>query len=271
MSTNDRVKLFISEVVGSFLLAHLFGAAAIVNGGRIQYLNAPVENLRDLLQLSGDLDSGIQAIIVGIGLFLMYLILSSLFERLVHLNPVVTIAHAIGRFDKSEDLGEVTTDVGLAWFAQFVGSFAGATLVYVLTVADSFNSITYQMRSAGGVISAAAFWRSMVADAFLGTIILFVSAYAILRVCKDNKLAWSLIISGFYFFYMSVFWSISRLTVDFLRSGAYCLVSRFEEDLACASYGFDTQGSAFLWHFLTQIGLLLVAYVVGYLVVSRSQ
>lgn len=222
------------EVLGSFLLALLFAVPALYNNGiEENFLGAPAQMYTAIE--NGLLPPWAYAVVVGLGVFLVYVIASQLTGRAAHLNPIVTsfviITDLLRGYYSAP--GYALLELLGYWLMQAAGTFAGAALAYAFAN-ERIRDVALYLDSAQA--SSAQSSRALIGElafgfAMLAIVVILLRVYTFQNaLSKEGKivrvrlyLVWSLGIAAFLLVYMIVLWVYTKSTVDFIRGGAYCV------------------------------------------------
>ena len=275
------VKHALLEFLGSFLLAHLFALPALHNAGVSKnfVIGNPLSLYNSLEE--GAIPPWAFALFAALGVFLIYSLLSSVAQRAVHLNPIVStytlIADGVRGYNKGGAGYAFLTLLGL-WLFQAAGAFAGGAVVLAFAE-DRYQDASMFLNGP----AADGFQRrtSLVGEMVLGFLLLAIVVYALRMITYErveNKSAsqteltkttmWSLGLATFYFVYIAFFWVFTKSTVDFIRGGAYCVYAEVS-GVACTK--FSSTGMLLYWIiFIAEAGACLASFVVYALCFSNS-
>lgn len=285
MDMSKLAGLFAGEALGTFLLAHVFGVIALYNAG-ISRNFLGTDSVGDAADDDDDGDLNYyyqtgtnwvfppwaQALAVFIGVFLVYRVGSSLAKRHIHLNPFVSTVLTMREYnsDKEGTFGAYFFTLVWLWISQLVGTAAGASLVYALSYDGSFGGIA-QFLGGDGSTTTSQLHIAGVVDVAIGTIGLAILSYFVYDATmkaggKCDYQRYGLMMGGFYFLYMLIFWVHSKATVDFFRTGSYCFWAEFDEETSNCSQAsdfIDVDGGLFLWNFVWQAVIIVLLVVIG--------
>lgn len=276
------------EALGTFLLALIFGVMAFYNSGIVRsFVGVSTADPFD------DDDDGefeyyygpsetyvfppwLQAFVVLISLWIVYRVGSRLAKRHLHLNPFISTVLIMMEYVDNPTLDFFWALLSLlwVWFAQIIGTLGGAAIVYAFSSDGSMASVA-QFLGGDGSTTNIQYNLAGVADIAFGTLGLMLIA----KVAKDNTTntspgkcsfeRWALAISGFYFFYMLFFWTHSKATIDFIRTGWYCVFTEADKTSAsCSQAGtlFEFDAGLYLWHFIWQAVVIIIVLIIAALV-----
>jgi glycerol uptake facilitator-like aquaporin len=297
---SETIGSAVLAVVFGVLAIYNFGIAKSFSGPDEAYVSSDVissdadddDPAGPIVQYYGDtlhvMDPWVQAFIVGFALLLVYIIGSKIAKRHLHLNPFVSTACVGIELAHGENRLSWIGELFALWLAQAVGAFGGASVVYAFSSNTLSGIIQYVGQSVNVddpstladevVFKSGIFWRSFFAEIVAGTIgLLFVAYFAkrastaymksdsgsMMQQCDFT--IWSMAIAGFYFFFMMVFWVHTKSTVDFLRTGAYCVFGQFDSDAShCSSAGFagfDYRAGLYVFQAMIQVAIIISAFL----------
>lgn len=279
------------EALGTFLLALIFGVIAFYNSGITRnFVGVSTTDPFD------DDDDGeiefyysptntyvfppwVQALIVFIGLLIVYIIGSKVAKRHLHLNPFISTVLVMMEYTDNTSLGFFWAFISLLWlwFSQIIGTLLGALLVYAFSADGTMASVS-QFLGGDGTTTNTQYHLAGVADIAFGTLGLMLIAYLGKMYTTGKKTAdgrmcnfegWGIIIAAFYFFYMLFFWVHSKATIDFFRTGWYCVFTEADSTSSnCSQAGtlFAFDAGLYLWHFIWQAVIIILILIIAALV-----
>jgi len=281
--------VFFQEVLGTFLLAHIFGVIALYNSGIDRNFVRPADLPEGFSEYYYSMSETsafppwLQSVVVFIGLFLVYRIGSRWAKRHLHLNPFISTV--VVAQDYTDDKNENSTfffslmSLLWLWFSQLLGTALGAALVYALASDNSMTGIS-QFLGGNGDTTSTQYHLAALVEVGIGTLgLMTVATFSKQYTTGERKEGteqrkcnfenWALSVSGFYFFYMLFFWTHSKATVDFIRTGMYCLFTEVDSTSAnCSRAGnlIDVDAGLYLWCLIFQVLIIVLVLIIAAIV-----
>lgn len=214
--------------------------------------------------------------VVGVGLYGIYLILSSVFgkEALLEGTAFISAVHFGSRVSvsRSSGSGSFLDAFGrflLSLLGQVLGAGAGVALVFAFA-GTTLNQVQNVYQNNLGWPDKFEPTGTQVARALVGESIgaLLLALVVVAAGIKDISRR-SRFIGVFYFVYMLIFWVHTKFTLDAIRGGWMCIVAVADG----GSTNCSAKGGApmVLWISLLHIGLLLASFGIGYLFSGGSK
>jgi len=266
-------RMLVCEFLGSAILAMMFGVLAMYNAGIVHSFGPP-----DVF-----LPPWAQAFIIGAGTFFVYLVGTKISKVQLHLNPIIsTVVYAskVADCKDQQPTGYIFGTLLGAWLAQIVGSLAGVAIVFAFA-SHSLSGVAMYLHAISSPITSSQQARAILADILFGTCVLALVAYyanmaSRMLPLKDKQPKqldpgmWAISISGFYFFYMAVFWVYSKSSVDFIRNGWYCVFAEVDSDAGYCSESrfFNFHSGLYVFELIINVVIVLAIFI-GAVIVKR--
>ena len=287
------LSLMLSEILGTFVLAHFFALAAFYNRGiQTIFVDGSGDDDDDGTGYYSTLESGVlppwaQAFIIAGAMFFLYLLGSRFAQRHLHLNPLISTCVVIsdvyrGFYAGTSAPGFVAAgNLVVLWISQAIGNFAGAAVVWAFTKERLSDASIYLggAETEGGVVT-----RAWVSELLFGTLLLILLAFWLRPIAykeenvKGVKKAmcdygiWAAGFASFYFFYLTLFWVYSKASIDFIREGAYCAFTQIDvsgDNNPCSPGVYNTTAGLYLF-FLTIQGILVLIGLIAAVIMGYS-
>ena len=259
----------LTEFIGSLVLTLVFGIVFLYNVGAAFTTSEPSK-----------MPASIQAFIVALSVWIIYWIGSKVSRHHAQLNPIVSIVHygMIANYyntkykeQKESYTGRYLLEFLWAIIAQLVGVVLGTLLIWLfggLNIDDIQNSIERDGNPFSIVPTSTQVARAIIGE-LLGTIALILIAYYMKTYTQasgnrpSNYSAYGKLIGFFYFLYMLIFWLHTKLTVDWIRGGIFCLFALSDKTDHCSPLSSGTaDGSLYLVIAGIQIFISIITFII---------
>lgn len=268
----SNARSFASSVVASAIFTLAFAFRFLYSVG-LDAANTPSSSIESLFP------AWLQAVLVGVCAWLITWIGSKMSYHYIVLNPLEAIVHAAVFARRVGSARRGLVKLFFIWLGLFVGSLLATLVVYLLGalhIEQMQNTIVrigsdnVQDSPDGNQLA-----RVYIGET-LGAIVIVIvtaSAHALTHPrekCGANYNMYGKALGFFWFFYMVLFWVHTRLSVDFIRSGVFCIFS--DKDAPCAAITDRAfRSSVYVISLAPHIVVAVIAFIVIYNMKYRAK